>query len=79
MTSYRIVIRRTTTEDLEFRVEANTNQEARGRALALLHQGNGSATRHNVEERFVSTKAVGAPSFGPIVDGMSILSAKDKG
>lgn len=69
MTSYRIVIRRTTTEDLEFRVEANTNQEARGRALALLHQGNGFATRHNVEERFVSTKAV-KPSFGPIVDGM---------
>lgn len=71
MTTFRIVIRVTTTEDFEFKVEANTREEARGKSLASLHlvdfttSGDPSAfiprIRQTKEERFVSTKAITNP------------------
>lgn len=62
MNTYRIVIRVTTTEDFEFKVQANTREEARGKALKRhgnLYADN-SPIRRVSEERFVSLKAVKA-------------------
>jgi len=60
LTTFRIVIRVTTTEDFEFKVDANTREEARGKAL---HRRGDLYTDHTPirrvsEERFVSLKVV---------------------
>lgn len=62
MTTFRVVIRVTTTEDFEFKVEANTREEARG--LGLRRRGDiyteHPPIRRTQEERFVSVTAVSA-------------------
>ena len=62
---YRIVIQTTVTTDLVFNVQANTREEARGRAWYDLTQGGGSIHRQSKSERFVSLKVVGAAEIPP--------------
>lgn len=67
MTTFRIVIRVTTTEDFEFKVEANTREEARGKAIRRrgdLYTDH-TPIRRTSEERFVSLKAIGAAENPP--------------
>lgn len=67
VTNFRIVIRVTTTEDFEFKVEANTREEARGKSLRQLRDlyREQVPIHTNREERFVSTKAIGAAENPP--------------
>lgn len=62
MTTFRIVIRVTTTEDFEFKVEANTREEARGKCLAqTINHDSPNLVRRIRDLGFVSTKAITNP------------------
>lgn len=65
MTTYRIVIRVTTTKDFAFEVEANTREEARGKLLSLFDSESPNFLRQNTETKFVSTKVVNASTNPP--------------